>query len=322
MRSPTNLTLTFMLASILSTTAMPLSAAHNKVSQPEHVIGIVNPSQGMKRTTDGFISGMRDQGYIEGENTQFLRVDKKSEIQSAVTAMQKKGVELIYTVTTPGTKITQKIISGSGIAQVFTMYDPIKSEVIRSLTKPGKNMTGVQSRGSTSKALEWLLTAFPSTKEILVPISFDTHAAKQSLFDLQASANKLKAKLVITEVPTQQDLIAFLANLPDQNSAIFITHSMLINLNIDVIMAAALSHGIPVISSHKKEHATLSYGQDEFESGRQSAQLAHRLIQNGGSEIVPAEVAYFYLGINLKAANAIGADIPNKVLLHADSVIR
>ena len=65
-----------------------------------------------------------------------------------------------------------------------------------------------------------------------------------------------------------------------------------------------------------------SYGIDITATGKQAARLADQIFQGVKPAELPVETAEFYLAINLKAAEAIGLDIPDKILLQADIIVR
>ena len=66
----------------------------------------------------------------------------------------------------------------------------------------------------------------------------------------------------------------------------------------------------------------LTLAGDLFETGKQTARLAHQIFQGAEPADLPVETAEFFFAINLKTAEAIGFDIPDEVLLQADTIIR
>jgi ABC-type uncharacterized transport system substrate-binding protein len=66
----------------------------------------------------------------------------------------------------------------------------------------------------------------------------------------------------------------------------------------------------------------ICYSQEGERSGMQAARLAHEILKGIPASSLPIEQANFYLGINLKAAEAIGLNIPGDVLAGADFIVR
>lgn len=291
------------------------------------VVGFVNPNPEEKEGAQGFLHNMPKLGYIEGENISYIKCESKESqrMDDAIKDMVAKKVDLIFAVTTPAAKKTIQHTKGTDIPVLLVLYDAISSGVAESLIKPGGNVTGVQLRGSTSKALEWLLELAPAAKHVFVPVSFDTGAAKQSLADLQQSAAEAGLKLTVSEVTTVNELHDSMASMPQDTNAIFMLHSWLVGSNIDVILEKAIERKIPVASAghvNFDDGLVMSYGPLDDRIGSQTASLAHRILHGTPLADLPFETSGFYLGINLKTAQATGTEPANDMLQRADFIIR
>ena len=54
----------------------------------------------------------------------------------------------------------------------------------------------------------------------------------------------------------------------------------------------------------------------------QAAQIADRVLKAADPGSLPVETAEYYLGINLKTADAIGLEVPYEILQQAEIIIR
>ena len=170
-----------------------------------------------------------------------------------------------------------------------------------------------------------MLAIAPHADHILVPVCYDTGAAKQSLADLQAAAQKIHIKVTVTEVNTTEELSAELASMAPDVDAIFILHSWLIGSNVNLIAQAIKDHNILIFSAGHVDYAggvAMSYAASDDHTGWQAARLAHFILLGAPPSALPVETAYFFLGINLKTAAITGVDIPEDVLRLADFIIR
>lgn len=288
-------------------------------------IGFVDPNPGEKEGAHGFLSNMPRFGYIEGRNLNYIMCEGEKDIEAALKDMVAKRVDLIFTMTTPATRMARKITEGTNIPVVFVVYDAVEAGLVKSLPEPGGNLTGVQLRGSVPKAIEWLSVIAPGTKHLFVPVKFDTSAAKMSMEDLKKSAAKLGLKLTISEVATAEELDASLSSMPKDIDAIFIIHSILIGSYIETIIDAAMKRKIPLVSSgheHYRKGAVLSYGDVDDRTGLQAARLADNILRGTPPADLPVEIANFSLGINLKTARSIGIEISNDILQQTDFIVR
>ena len=314
------------LASVLI--SLCLSAFFAGCRQPEekkYVIGIANPSPEDKEITLGIRKGMERFGYIEGKNTTYLLSEDSRTVGADIRDMAAKNASLIFTVTTPATKAAQEAVERSKISVVFAMYDPVESGVIKSLSAPGINVTGVQIRGSIPKAIEWLLQAVPRVKHLYVPTAYDTKAARQSIEDIRTASSMLKLRVTVSEVSSVEQLRASLSSIPKDVDAIFIPHSILVVSHLDAVVEAAVRRRLPVASGGHAEYnkgVMISYGNDQLRTGEQAARLTQKILGGTAPANLPAERADFFLGINLRTARSIGMVIPDDVLRQADFVVR
>lgn len=293
----------------------------------KYVIGYVNPNPEEKEGAQGFLRNMPAFGYTEGKNVTYIKCESndKKVIHDAIKDMVAKRVDLIFTMTTPATKMAQELTKETNIPVVFILYDALASGVVESLTSPGGNLTGVQLCGSAPKTVEWLLAVTPGVERVVSPVKFDTGAARQCLEDFQKSVVSAGLKFSIIEVSTVEDLRARLFSLPKDTGAVFVPHSWLIGSHLGVIIDALKSSGILILSAGHvtaSDGVTLSYAPEDNSIGKQVARLSHNILRGAPPSSLPVENADFSLGINMRTAEATGIDMPEKVLRNADYVIR
>lgn len=309
---------------LITLAALLMLAGCENRDAKQYVIGLVNPNQGTLTMLEGFMNGLSEQGFVEGRNITYIRATSVEGLAEAIESMTAKPVDLIFTATTPAAKLAQKATAKSGIPVVFALYDPVESGLVQSLPHPGGNMTGIQIRGSTQKALEWLMAVTPEARHIFVPVSLDTRAASQSLADLENAAAKLGVRLSVAEVGSPDELDHALSTMPGDAGAVFLLHSILISSNADRIVSATAGRGIPIgscLGLHESS-ITVTFAPNHFQMGRQASRLAARVLAGIPPRDIPVEVANFYLGVNLKAATESGVHIPSAVLDQADYIIR
>ena len=309
-------------------TVIILSLYFVLTSQKTYTIGYINPNPTEFEGAQGFLRNLPKYGYIEGQNTTLIKVETKdkAEIKKTIRNMVAKKVDLIFSMTTPATKMAKKITQGSDTPVVFILYDAISSGVAESLLTHKGNLTGIQLRGSTPKSLEKLLEIAPDTKHILTPVCFDTGAAKKSLEDLKNAAHKLGLQLSVAEVNTVAELRSAMQSMPEDIDAIFILHTWLVGTNLEPIIAESIKRKIPLLSAghvHYDNGLLISYGPRDEETGAQAARLADNILQQGIPPAnLPVETSDFFLGINLKTAEAAEIEIPYNLLQQADFIIR
>ncbi len=313
---------------IISLTLLLLSYSCQRQTEKTYVIGYINPNPEEEEGAQGFLHNMPKFGFIEGKNTTYMKFESRDlkNMEAALREMSSKPVDLIFAMTTPAVKLTEKATRGTNIPVIFIQYDAVKSGVVRSLTRPGGNITGIELRGSTQKSLEFLLAIVPGTKHLFVPVKFDTGGAYHSLEDLKKEASRFGLDLTVAEVARIEDLRSAMSSMPEDTNAIFLLHSWLVGSNVDIVIDNAIKRRIPVISAGHVDFnngLVLSYAPMDDRTGLQAARMANSILNNDIHPAdLPVETADFFLGINLKTARSIGIKIPNEILEQADFIIR
>lgn len=296
--------------------------------EKHHRIGIINPSAALEKTVKGFKQGMKEFGYKEGENTTYIYDGPLSginQVDAIAKDMVAKNVDLIFSLTTPGTKRVKSVVAGTNIPVVFApVYSPETSGIVESLAAPGGNITGVKVRGSTAKALGLLHETIPGMRRIFVPFHMTDDAACMTVADLKEAAAKLNVEVVTDDLTTSDELKAVLAAIPEDVDALFLTCSHLLYSHVDIIVSAAMARKLPVASTTYLYHSgvLLSYGADYSRMGEQTSRLADKILHGLLPADLPVETADYFLGINLRTANALGIHVPDDILIQADFIER
>jgi len=315
----------FIIMSIL----VILVVFSSKQSQEKmFTIGIVNLNPKLDVVIEGFMVGMTKYGYIEGENINYIydgALTSTEEIDSALQSLVSRDIDLILTLTTPVAKKAKQSMGNSDIPVVFApVFSPIKSGLIKSLSSPGGNLTGVKAGGGTAKSLEWLLTIAPTTKRVFVPSNSKNKAADLSLNALKKGAAKLGVELLISEINNEKELIKAFSAIPENVDAIWLLNSYFLVSRVSMFSEAAIKYRLPLASgtSQYKAGVLISYAPNHFRMGEQASRLAHRILQGAKPSDLPVEMANFFLCINLQTASAIGLEISDNILEQADDIIQ
>lgn len=305
---------------------LALSGCNNSPPPAHYKIAIINPSQGLNNVVDGFMAGMKERGYRDGENvTYFYYQVAMAEVHTAIADSKSKGVDLVYTLTTPATFMAKKALAGTGIPLVFApVFSPVDSGIVDSLAKTGGNLTGLKIRGSTAKALGWLKAVVPDVKRLFVPFHYTDIAACMSLEDLNSAAGKLGVEVVTASFSTPEELMTVVGAIPDNIDVVWVTCSHMLYTHAREIVAAAMARNLPVATgAHVSQSGVLvSYGDDNDRIGKQVSRLVDRILQGESPEDMSVETADYALTINLNTANKLGIHVPDEVLSQADIIER
>jgi putative tryptophan/tyrosine transport system substrate-binding protein len=122
--------------------------------------------------TDGLIQGLREQGYVEGQNLLIewrFAEGRNDRLPSFAAELVRLKVEVFVTVSTDAVLAAKK--ATASIPIVFTQVpDPVAQGVVSNLARPGGNLSGfsILAVELTGKRLELLKEAVPSLKSVII----------------------------------------------------------------------------------------------------------------------------------------------------------
>ena len=302
--------------------------SHNNAANKTYTVGVVNFNPELDKIFHGFRAYMTRLGYINNKNITYLYNGPSKNIEELndnLDLLVERKVDLILAITTPAARLAKQKTAESGIPVVFApVFDPVNSGIVESLVKPGGNITGIKVGGNVEKALDWLLKIVPHTRTIYVPACSEDQATKQSLLELQQAAAKFKVQLLIREVNKEKELAAVLANIPPGVDALWLLNSHFLVTYTPLYVTTSIKFKLPLGSStfQVEDGILVSYGQNAFRTGELAASLADDILQGSSPSELPVETTDYFLGINLKTAQAIGIDISDDILHVANTIIR
>jgi len=278
-----------------------------------------------------FLLGMRDLGYVEGKNLviEWRFADGSYERLPGMAAeLVQSNVNVIMALGPPAVVAAQKATATIPIV-IVTSIDPVDAGFVRSLARPGGNITGLSNLAGdlSSKHLEMLRAALPTLSRVAVLVNPANSAHATILKNVQATARKVGVTVLPMEAQTPEEIDREFSTMARQNvgAIIVVLDPFLIQQGIQ-IAAQAAKHRLPSIFSNR-EYAEagglMSYGQNQADIYRRAATYVDKILKGAKPGDLPVEQpAKLELLINLKTAKAIGLTIPQSVLLRADEVIQ
>ena len=287
-------------------------------------------SPGGRRAWEGFFQGMRELGYVEGQNILVegrFYGDHTDRLPSLAAELVRLKVDVIVAGATPAPEAAQRATSTIPIVMA-THVDPVGSGLVTSLAKPEKNVTGMSTLGPEllGKRLQLLKEAIPGISRVAV-LSNPTDTAQALLLrEAQVAAQSLKVRLQVLEARAPSDFAgAFSAMTKERTGGVIVlTSSMFYDARIRLAELAARSR-VPAIYAVKdfaEAGGLMAYGVDLHESFRRAAAYVDKILKGAKPGDLPVEQpTKFELVINLKTAKALGLTIPPSLLGQADQVI-
>jgi putative ABC transport system substrate-binding protein len=210
-----------------------------------------------------------------------------------------------------------------------TGVDPVQSGLVASLNRPGGNLTGVTTLNVElgPKRLELLHELIPAVTSIGVLVNpTNPIVAESQLRDLQAAASTLGLQLHLLYASTERDIDTVFATVAQLRAgALLISPDGLFISRSKQLATLTVRHAVPAISQFREFAAVgglMSYGASLADAYRLAGVYTGRILKGEKPADLPVQQSVkVELVINLKAAKALGLEIPPTLLARADEVI-
>jgi ABC-type uncharacterized transport system substrate-binding protein len=318
--------LSILLVGVLLAVAV-IAEAQQPKKVPRIALLAFGTSEADRPREQPFLQGLRDLGWIEGQNISIERRyanESYNQLPDIAAELVRLRVDVIVVRSsvairpvTQATKTIPIVIAVSG--------DPVESGLIDSLARPGGNITGLTniSPQLAGKRLELLKEAVPGVSSVAVLGPPDHQDWKEFAF----AAPQLGVRLQALRVEkADQFEKAFEAARRERAKALIVLPSPTTNFHREQIVSLAAKSRLPAmyaVSVYVTVGGLMSYGPSLPALHRRAAYYVDRILKGTKPADLPVEQPKkFEFIINLKAAKQIGLTIPPNVLARADKVIK
>jgi putative ABC transport system substrate-binding protein len=278
----------------------------------------------------GFRQGLKDLGYIEGQNVivdyRFgeNRVNRVSDLASELVKLQPNVL-----VALGDFAVRALMRTTTTIPIVLMTGDPVGSGYVASLARPGGNITGVSmmqgAEGLTAKRVELLKEILPAAKRVAL-IFHPENATARSVAQSEEISTRLG--LVIVPFPVQggNDVEAVVSAVAREGvDGVDIEPVFLFSSYPQETGELLLKYRVPAVSELRRiteAGGLLSYGPNLFDATRRQAYFVDRILKGAKPADLPVEQpSRLELVVNMKTAAALGLTISPAILARADEVI-
>lgn len=314
----------------------PLATAQRPARQCRIGVLQVGSETSLRLTDQAFLAGLRDRGYVSGQNliADFRYGDGWARLPALADELIALKPDLLV-----GTQITSIVLKAktSNLPIVLLISaDPENAGLEKSLARPGTNVTGMSGSLYTlvAKQVELLTEIVPRMSRVaLLADRFDP--PKDSPYfgrpDPWESATRkgAVAKGLTLEVLRANDLeslrAAFAAlKRPLPDGLVVATNAVIVRLHREIVGELRRLR-LPAISGYfgfVDAGGLLSYGSNSIATYRYAAKFVDQILKGANPADLPVEqVSQFELQVNQKTARELGLKLPPSILVRADRVI-
>jgi ABC-type uncharacterized transport system substrate-binding protein len=313
--------------------AWPLAARAQQPGMPV-IVGFLNPNlpDGHTGRLRAFRQGLKDAGYIEGEN---LAIEYRW-AEGQIDRLPALAIELVrrqvaVIATTGGAAATRAAKAATtSIPIVFvTGSDPVRDGLVSSLNRPGGNITGISFLNSelVGKRLEFLRELLPGMVRVAALVNpANSMNAENTLRDVETAARAMGLQIQVLNASSSGEISAAFARVArEQPDALFVGgDGYLVARRVQLVNLAS-RYAIATTYADRQfpeVGGLMSYGSNNEDGWRQAGVYIGRILKGAKPADLPVvQASKFELVINLETARMLGLSVPPSLLAIADEVI-
>ena len=277
-----------------------------------------------------FLQGLQEFGWAVGRN---IRIETRwsrgnaDDIRRHASELVMLAPDVLVAAGSPAVGALQQ--ATRTIPIVFTTAgDPVGAGFVDSLARPGGNVTGfaVFEYAIGGKWLALLKDVSPRTNRVAVLRDPTVALGPGQLGAIQTAAPSFGMEVIPINVREPDEIERAVTTFAkSSNGGLIVTGSPLAQLHRGLIISLAVRHKLPAVYFERffvADGGLISYGPDFVDQYRRAAGYVDRILKGEKPADLPVQAPTKYeLVINLRAAKAMGLEIPSTLLARADEVI-
>ena len=276
---------------------------------------------------ESLLQGLRDLGYVEGRD--FVMEYRFAEGQADrlpgfAADLVRAHVDVIVAMSTPAT-LAAKQATGTIPIVSPVAGNLVATGIVKSLARPGGNVTGVTTQVETLKLYQLLKEAVPRVTRVVY--LYDPASSRPGMAEqLSSEARAVNVELQVVALRDPNNIAQAFAQFRRGTNGLVLDRSTPLLLKADEICRLALQGKLPTVArgrQHADAGCLMYYGENLDDMARRAATYVDKILKGAKPGDLPVEQpTKFELVINLKTAKALGLTIPPSLLARADEVIQ
>jgi putative tryptophan/tyrosine transport system substrate-binding protein len=277
-----------------------------------------------------FRKGLLEAGVVDGQS---IRIEQRAadgqydRLPALATDLVGRQVTVIAADFLPAA-LAAKTATRTVPIVFLSGSDPIRSGLVQSINRPTENVTGIAFMFTRlgAKRLELLRELIPNAKSVAALINPTNPNSGPQLEDLQTAAHAFGLQLINVGVSNEQEIEnAFSTLARDKIGALVISADGFLVSRQDQLVRLAADYAIPTIfpwRQYADAGELIVYGANLPDGFRQCGIYTGKILKGSKPADLPVlQPSTYELVINLKAAKALGLNVPPNLIAIANEVI-
>jgi putative ABC transport system substrate-binding protein len=278
----------------------------------------------------GFRQGLRESGYIEGDNVTIAyrwaenQMDRLPELAADLVHRRVSVIAAFATAPAFAAKAATTTIPIVFLAP----EDPVRFGLVASLARPDGNLTGINlfTGELSAKRLEILREMVTGATHVAVLVNPTNPTMETTVRDVEAAARATGLQVQVFNASTSGEIDAAFASFArERPDAVFVQLDVFLNSRRAQLVNLASRHALPATYANRdfaEMGGLMSYGANIADAFRQVGVYAGRILKGAKpAELPVVQASKFELVINNQTARMLGLTVPPTLLATADEVI-
>lgn len=322
------------LAAVLPVVAALAQTPAGRAPQPGRVYKVaysqIVDHPALNETRRGFLEGLKQSGFVEGQNLTFLYQNAQGDVGNARNIAEKflaDGVDVLTPCTTPNVQATVRVAKGGKTPVVFAcVTDPVAAGILESVERPsGTNVTGVHNPLPIAELFDLFLRIQPGLKTAGTIYNASESNSQVINRRAKAEAERRGLKWVEVTVAGSADVRTAAESLVGKVDGLILGQDNTVASAFEAVVKVASERQLPLFSMDTQapaRGAIASLAASNYEQGLLWAKelVVPVLLGTDPATITPVRPRVFDLQVNLQAASAAKLTIPKDIVDRATHV--
>ncbi|MEE5988860.1 ABC transporter substrate-binding protein [Ligilactobacillus equi] len=268
----------------------------------------------------GVVAGLKSEGYRNGKNIEIdyqNAQNDQSNLKSMSDRFKNKNTTLMIGIATPAAQSLANVAGNTPVI-MGAISDPVKANLVKSLSHPGGNVTGVQHVEPVKKQVQMIKSLSPDIKTMGVIYTSSDDASTGEAKEFMHYAKEAGIKTQAYTVTSTNDINQVADTMVSKVQGVYVPTDNTIASGMSTLIKTTDTAKIPVYAAADtmvKNGAVGTFSISQYQMGVLTGKIAAQVLKGKKPADIPVQhTEKGVYSINLKVAQKLGISIPEDIL--------